>query len=362
MKAALISLGSVSSQMTADAMRRYFDSVDMIQLKEMEVRLGKEGGVYYQGKPLGEYDCIFAKGSFRYSHLLRSITMLLYKKTPYMPLPAPVFTIAHNKMLTHLVLQQHNIPMPRTYVSPSIEEAKLLLNKVNYPIVMKFPEGTQGKGVMFADSKASASSFLDALEALKQPFIIQEYIETGGEDIRALVVGDKVVAAMKRIAKHDEKRSNLHAGGTSESVILGRESQKIAVDTAKALGADICGVDILQGPLGPVVIEVNISPGLQGISQVSTIDVADQIGKLLFEKTDKVVHAQKHAAAKEVMKQISINNSQEEELQQIITTLPFRGERVLLPPFVTKIAKLDDGKEYAIKARKGKVEIEEFDI
>ena len=95
---------------------------------------------------------------------------------------------------------------------------KELLTKVNYPIVMKFPEGTQGKGVMFADSISSASSMLDALGALRQPFIIQEYVETGGRDIRALVVGDKVIAAMCRQAQRDEKRANIHAGGSGEYV------------------------------------------------------------------------------------------------------------------------------------------------
>src|SRR3989338_145847 len=201
MKAAIISLGSVSSQMTAEAMRKYFDSVDMIQLRDIEVNLGKDGGVIYRGQELGYYDCVLVKGSFRYSYLLRSIAALLEKKIPYMPFPGVSFTLAHNKLLTHLVLQQQNIPMPRTYMSPSIESAKELLKKVAYPIVMKFPEGTQGKGVMFADSLSSAASLLDALGALNQPFIIQEYVETGGTDIRALVVGDKVIASMKRKAQ-----------------------------------------------------------------------------------------------------------------------------------------------------------------
>src|SRR3989338_4788207 len=102
MKAGLISLGSKSSEMTADAMKKYFDDVDMIQLRHIEIRLGKEAGIYYEGKLLGRYDCMFVKGSFRYANLLRSIASLLEGKVPYMPIPASAFTTVHNKLLTHL--------------------------------------------------------------------------------------------------------------------------------------------------------------------------------------------------------------------------------------------------------------------
>jgi RimK family alpha-L-glutamate ligase len=358
MKAALISLGSKSSVMTAEAMKKYFEKVDIIQLKNMEIILGKEGGIMYNGEPFEDYDCVYVKGSFRYAKLLGSIAALLEGKVPYMPFKSSCFTTVHNKLLTHLVLQQHNIPMPRTYFSPTVDTAKSLLDRVNYPIVMKFPEGTQGKGVMFADSKSSAASLLDALGALNQPFIIQEFVDTGGTDIRALVVGEKVVAAYRRKAQTEEKRSNIHAGGTGEPVQLSREICKIAVDTAKALKADICGVDILEGPLGPLVIEANLSPGLQGIGKVSTIDIPDAIARYLYEQTDKVVNKHKQEKAKEVMKDIAIN--EEDISQQIITSLLFRGDRIILPEFVNKIAKLSDTKEYSIKAKKGKVIIEEF--
>lgn len=358
-KGAIISLGSESSKMVAEAMKKYFDEVEMIQLKNIEVSLGKGGGVFYEGKPLKEYDCIYLKGSFRYANLLRSIASMLEEKIPYMPLSSPAFTIVHNKLLTHLILQQHNITMPKTYVSSTTESAKDVLKKVNYPIVMKFPEGTQGKGVMFADTISSASSMLDALGALRQPFIIQEYVETGGSDIRALVVGDKVIASMRRKAQKDENRANIHAGGSGEYVELDRVARRLAVDTAKALKADICGVDILEGPLGPVVIEANVSPGLQGLSSVSKIDIADEIARFLFRETKAVVGASKETEKKEVMKDImaGVDDVLGEE---IITPLDFRGERILLPEIVTKMTKFDDDKEYSVKASKGKLEIKEF--
>lgn len=357
MKAAVISLGSKSSQMVVEAMKKYFDQVDMIQLKEIEVHLGKERGIFYRGEKLKEYDCIYVKGSFRYANLLTSIAALLEGKVPYMPLPANTFTLVHNKLLTHLVLQQHNIPMPKTYITSNVEAAKELLKKVNYPIMMKFPEGTQGKGVMFADSRGSASSMLDALGALKQPFIIQEYIETEGTDIRALVVGEKVVAAMRRKAEKEEKRANLHAGGKGQAVELSHEASKVAVNAARALGADVCGIDILEGPLGSLVIEANISPGLQGLSKVSTLDVADAMAKYFYQRTDEVVNKDQKQAAKKVMKEVT---PMEGSTQEIVTELNFRGEKILLPEIVTKLAQFREGKEYLIKIRKGKLEIEEF--
>ena len=185
-------------------------------------------------------------------------------------------------------------------------------------------------------------------------------METGGTDTRALVVGDKVVAAMKRQAKAGENRSNTHSGGTPLPAMLSMEASKLAVSTAKALKADICGVDILEGPLGPVVIEANISPGLQGISQVATIDVADAIARYLFRRTEEIVKGRLQEGAAEVMKDLEIKSVDPDAMQEIVTSLQFRGERVLLPHIISKIAKLNNQKDYTIKAKKGKIEIEEF--
>ena len=357
LKAGVISLGSKSSKMTAEALGEFFEQVDMIQLKEMEVILGKNAGVFYQGKNLPYYDCLYIKGSFRYKHLLRSITSMLEGKVPFIPLPAASFTIVHNKLLTHLALQQHDIPMPKTYVSPNIESAKKLLKKVNYPIVMKFPEGTQGKGVMFADSISSASSLLDALGALNQPFIIQEYVETGGTDLRVIVIGDRAIAGMERKATTDEKRANIHAGGSGQLVAVNRETKTLAIKTARALGADICGVDILEGPLGSVVIEANISPGLQGITAASGINVAREIAKHMYQQTIANLSTEADMHKQAVIKEMKNKEANKSEL---ITNLQFKGERIILPKLVTEMTGFSELENYVIKSKKGKLEIEEF--
>ncbi len=362
MKVALISQGSKSSQMVGDALKKYFDQVDMIDLMEIDVRLGEENGIFYQNKPFDEYDCVYVKGSFRYAHLLQSITSLLEGNVPYIPLPTEAFTTVHNKLFTHLTLQRHNIPMPKTWLFPTVELAKRLLKKARYPVVMKLPEGTQGKGVMFADSYSSASSLLDALGALNQPFIVQEYVETEGTDIRVLVVGDKVVGAMRRRAQKEEKRSNIHAGGSGEKIELKREIVNLALDTAKALKVDICGVDILEHPLGSKVIEANISPGLQGLSKVVDVDLGDEIARFLYEQTVAALAKRKDAKAVALLQQIELEKVRKEvpeEGKPVVSKISFRGERILLPEFVTKGSGFSDRKEYVMRVRKGKVEIEE---
>lgn len=364
MKAAVISLGSVSSQWTINSMKKHFDSVDNINIKYIEITFsGEKAEILYKGKLLPDYDCIFAKGSFRYANILKTLTVLL-GNTCYMPIRHYTFTVAHDKLLTQLELQNNNIPMPATYMASTIGAARSILERLNYPIVMKFPQGTQGKGVLFAESFASASSILDALSSLRQPFIIQEYVETGGTDIRAFVVGDEVVAAFERKATVKEKRSNVHTGGLGEAIDLDDASKRLAIHTAKAIGADICGVDILLSHKGPLVIEVNISPGLQGITEYSGIDVSSKIGEYLYTKA-KERHDKEHKeSAEEILSTIdkADTNENDEENGDLITSLDFRGSRVLLPEYITKAANLKDIHNYVFKAKDGKVTIEKFMI
>jgi ribosomal protein S6--L-glutamate ligase len=358
MKAAVISLGSKSSQWTAEAMKQYFDSVDMIDVRYLEITFsGKKEEILYKGDKLGKFDCILAKGSFRYASILQSLSVL-QPETTYLPIGDQAFTVAHDKLLTQLELQRANIPMPTTYMASTIEAARSILKRLNYPIIMKFPQGTQGKGVLFAESFASASSILDALSSLRQPFIIQEYIETGGVDIRAFVIGGEVVAAYQRRAKGDEKRANIHAGGTGETIELDAETRRIAVRAAKALEADICGVDILPSHRGPVVLEVNISPGLQGVTEHTGIDVADLIAKHCFDETKKFMTENHGKKSTKILSEIEHLDKED----VLITTLDFRGSRVLLPEVITKAGKFKDEQDYEFNVKPGKVTITRFDV
>jgi len=357
--AAIISQESESSKMTITEMKKYFSKVDSLKINHIEITLDSNNTqVLYEGKPLKEYNCVYTKGSFRYAPLLRGLTQIIAKNT-YTPISPAAFSIGHDKILTHLALEEAGIPMPKTYLISSVTSAKELLDKINYPIIMKFPHGTQGKGVMVADSRESASSMIDALTALRQPFLIQEFIDTGGVDVRAIVVGDKVVASMKRIAIEGETRSNIHAGGKGEAYSLDANTKKIAIKAAQAVGIDICGVDILESVKGPLVLEINTSPGLQGITEATKVNVAEKIAKYLYEQTKLKMEGEKKTSCENVIEKMGLAAT---DMQKIITTLDFRGKRILLPELICKIAKFNDEKDVVIKARNGKIEIDNFNM
>jgi ribosomal protein S6--L-glutamate ligase len=329
----------------------------MLNIKEIDVMFGSDDEktqIVYKGESLPNYDCVYVKGSFNYASISRAITAFFEGKA-YMPVGKEAFTIVHDKLLTHIQFQKSKIPSPLTYLSSTSLAAKKILKKIPYPIILKFPQGTHGKGVMVADSYAAASSILDALDSLNQSFLIQEYIETNGVDIRAFVVGNKVIAAMKRKAHKDEKRSNIHAGGVAESHTINARTEKLAIDTAKCLELGIAGVDILEGPKGPLVIEANVSPGLQGISAATGINIADEIAKFLFEQTQKFMHqkSSESPTADQILAEISIKPATEEVApQQIFTNLDYRGDRLLLPAVISRIANFTEQEEVIIEVKR----------
>jgi ribosomal protein S6--L-glutamate ligase len=350
MKVALISQKSVSSQWIVAALKKYFDTVDDLDIRDIEVNTTGKLDVLHNGEPMRDYDCVYIKGSHRYRPIMRAIATAIYGQV-YTPISSFAFTTANDKILTQLELQKNNIAMPKTYLASSADAAKRILEKINYPIIIKFPSGTQGKGVMVADSYASASSMMDALSALKQPFLLQEYIDTNGVDTRVIVVGNRVVAAMHRESKEGEVRANIHAGGKGKACVLDPAAKKIAVDAARIIGAEICAVDILEGIKGPLVIEINLSPGLQGITKTTGIDVADKIASFLYEKTKEF----RDKGASKIIKDSGVKKNP--VLNEIISTLDFRGERILLPLTVTNLTKFNSQEEYVIKAEKGSLVI-----
>ena len=344
LKAAVISLKSVSSDWISNALQNYFDSVESVNLKKLEVYFNAKGGdILYEGQPLTSFDCVYIRGSHKHVQLLASTSSLL--KDCYQPLSPESFVIAHDKVLTHMVLQQHSVPMPKTYIVASVKSARKILKKLHYPIIAKFPKGTQGKGVLVADTYASASSIIDALEQVKQPFLLQEFIDNDGVDYRLIVAGDKVIAAMKRLAAPGELRSNIHAGGVGKAFEPSHDMERVAVKACKAVKADLCAVDLLKTPLGPVVIEVNISPGLQGITMATGIDVADRIAKFLHRKTIEFKNSVKNREFKKVLQDLDKANSSHE----LIANIVLRGNRILLPEAVTKYLSFSENEEVVIK-------------
>jgi len=181
-------------------------------------------------------------------------------------------------------------------------------------------------------------------------------VETGSSDIRAIVVGDKVVASMQRIAVQGEKRANIHAGAIGEACVLDAHTKRLAVDAAKAMGAEICGVDMLSSIKGPVVIELNLSPGLQGIKKATGIDVAEHIAKHLYRQAEKQKNGES-ASPSDILKEIGMDEGPK-DAREIIANMDLRGTRLLLPEVATRLSGFHDKTEVIIKFEKDKLTIE----
>lgn len=186
---------------------------------------------------------------------------------------------ARDKLRCLQILAREGIGLPVTGFAHATEDIEGLLDTVGgAPVVIKLLEGTQGIGVVLAETKQAAKSVIEAFRGLEANILVQEYIkEAAGADLRCFVVGGKVIAAMKRQGAEGEFRSNLHRGGKAEQVKLTPEERSTAIRAAKAMGLKVAGVDLLRSNHGPVVMEVNSSPGLEGIEKATGIDVAGKI-------------------------------------------------------------------------------------
>lgn len=186
---------------------------------------------------------------------------------------------SRDKLRALQLLAHEGVGMPVTAFAHSMKDVNGIIKAVGgAPLVIKMLEGTQGIGVVLAETHKAAQSVIEAFMGLDANFLVQEFIdEAGGADIRAFVVGDEVVAAMERQAPEGEFRSNIHRGGVATKIELTDEERQTAVHAAKVMGLNVAGVDMMRSERGPLVIEVNSSPGLEGIEKSSKIDVADQV-------------------------------------------------------------------------------------
>jgi len=235
--------------------------------------------VRYQGHELPYYDAVIprigASVTFYGAAVVRQFEMM----GTFCVNESVAISRSRDKLRSLQLLSRRDVGLPRTGFANRPDNVKDLIKNVGgAPLVIKLLEGTQGIGVVLADTDKAAESIIEAFMGLKADILVQEYIkEAGGADIRCFVVGTKVVAAMKRQGGEGEFRSNLHRGGTAKLVRLSKEERATAVKAAKVMGLNVCGVDLLQSSNGPVVMEVNSSPGLEGIEQATHKDVAGLI-------------------------------------------------------------------------------------
>ncbi len=186
---------------------------------------------------------------------------------------------SRDKLRSLQILSKHNIGIPKTVFASNLCDVNDVIKQVGgTPIILKILEGTQGKGVVLAETKKAAKSVLEAFYGLNVNFLVQEFIvEAGGADVRVFVVGNEVVASIKRQGAEDDFRSNLHSGGEATTIKLTKAEKKIAIHSAKVMGLDVAGVDLIQSNRGPLIMEVNSCPGLEGIEKTTKIDVAGKI-------------------------------------------------------------------------------------
>lgn len=239
--------------------------------------------VQYRGETLDGYEAVIprigASITFYGTAVLRQFEMM----GVYPVNESVAISRSRDKLRSLQLLSRKGIGLPVTGFCHSPDNVQDLITLVGgAPLVIKLLEGTQGIGVVLAETKKAAESVIEAFMGLKANIMVQEYIkEAGGADIRCLVIGDKVVAAMKRQAQEGEFRSNLHRGGSAEVIKLTPEERSTAIRSAKIMGLNVAGVDILRSNHGPVVMEVNSSPGLRGIEEATGKDIAGMIIKFI---------------------------------------------------------------------------------
>lgn len=235
--------------------------------------------VHYQGRDLPKYDAVIprigASVTFYGSAVLRQFEVM----GVYPANESVAISRSRDKLRSLQLLARKGVGLPVTVFAHKTSNAEEVIKMVGgAPVIIKLLEGTQGIGVILGETQKAAESIIQAFGGVNTNILVQEFIkEAQGEDIRCLVVGDKVVASMKRKGREGDFRSNLHRGGTAEKIKITPAERSTAISAAKAMGLNVCGVDMLRSNHGSVVMEVNSSPGLEGVEIATGVDVAGLI-------------------------------------------------------------------------------------
>ncbi|MEP0368348.1 MAG: 30S ribosomal protein S6--L-glutamate ligase [Cyclobacteriaceae bacterium] len=269
-----------STKRLIEAIQAKGHEAEVIDHLKCDILMDENGpSVLYGGRNLSDIDAIIprigASVTFYGTAVVRQFEMMKV----FSAVDSLAITRSRDKLRSLQILSRAGVAMPKTaFTNNSKDEGSVLKHIGKAPVIIKLLEGTQGLGVILAESNKAAKSVVEAFESLKTRVIIQEFIEeAGGADIRAFVVNGEIVGAMKRQGKEGEFRSNLHRGGEAKLLKLSRAEKSTALNAAKAMGLAIAGVDMLQSKRGPMVLEVNSSPGLEGIEKATGIDIADKV-------------------------------------------------------------------------------------
>lgn len=259
--------------------RKRGHEVKTVKFPECYVEIQQDKpSVRYRGEELNDFDAIVPRilpGMTNYgAAIVRQFEMM----GTYTPVRSIAIARSRDKLRSTQLLSKAGVGIPKTIFSRETSDVDDLLDHVGTPVIIKLASGTQGNGVVLAETRKAAKSVIQAFYVNDTSFLIQEYIEeSAGTDIRAFVVGTQVVASMQRQSLDDDFRSNIHQGGTGTAIKLTDEERKTALKAARAMGLAVCGVDMMRSNRGPLVLEVNSAPGLEGIEAVTGRNVAGKI-------------------------------------------------------------------------------------
>ena len=283
MKLAILSNGNAnySTKRLVEEAKKRGHEVRVIKYKNCYLSLDdKHPDVYYKGEKLPKFDAVLPRISNSMTRYGCAVLRQFEMQGVYTPIASVAITRARDKLRAAQILAKYDVDTPKTLVSRNTSDIDDLLEQIGLPVIIKLASGTHGNGVILADTRKAAKSALQAFYLYNEDgtnILLQEFIkESAGTDIRAFVVGGRVIASMKRQSLDDDFRSNLHKGGLGTPIKLTDQEKKTAVKAAKAMGLHICGVDIMRSERGPLVLEVNASPGF-GIEKVTGRDVASKI-------------------------------------------------------------------------------------
>ena len=268
-----------STNSLLQAARRAEHEVSIVDYTRCNLILDKRPVVYHAGERLRVPDAILPRIGASVTEVGVRVIQHFEAAKVYSAVRSDALGQARDKLRSLQILQRADVPVPRSVFLHDLTDLASAIDLLDGPpVIIKLLESTHGAGVVLAESMTSAISVTEAFVRSKQPVLLQEYIrESGGADVRAFVVGGQVVAAMQRQAAAGEFRSNLHRGASASVIELTPAETRLAVQAAKVLRLGIAGVDILRSDKGPLVIEVNASPGLEGIETYTGVDVAGHI-------------------------------------------------------------------------------------
>lgn len=245
--------------------------------------------IIYEGNELKDIDAVIPRIGSSVTMYGTAVVRQFEMKKVFSVNPSMAIVRSRDKLRSLQIFSRHDIDIPKTVFTNNHKHLDPLIKELGgAPIVIKLLEGTQGIGVVLAETRKAAKSVVEAFYGLNAHILIQEFIEeAGGADIRAFVVNGKVVGAMKRQGAEGEFRSNLHRGGSAKMVRLTKAQRILALSAAKAMGLEMAGVDMIESQRGPLVLEVNSSPGLEGIEKATGKDVAGEVIKYIEKRGEK---------------------------------------------------------------------------